>query len=314
MINVSVIIPAYNVDQFIQKAIYSALEQPEIQEVIVVNDGSTDDTERVVENLQKTDNRIKLFYHENKVNRGRAASRNLALKRATQEYIAFLDADDYFLHNRFEADCNILVNDKSVDGVYNAIGVHFYRVYTEEESDKLSLVTVSKKIPSEYLFNEIINQKTGYFSIDGLTIRKDVLLKIGYFNEKLKVAEDTEWIYKLTLKCKLLAGNITNPVAMRGVHDNNVFNQSELYIMPRQRKYESVISWAFKNEVENDKIDLLMYWLFYYRYKQNYGIIKEVQYWCYLVFTNPKLLLSSLAIKYFPIVRKRKKIFTYIFK
>ncbi len=104
------IIPAYNCDKFIDKAINSALKQPEVTEVILVNDGSTDNTLKIVETLQKTSKKIKIYHHKNEVNKGRSASRNLGIKNAKGNYIAFLDADDYYLNNRFFNDKNSILH------------------------------------------------------------------------------------------------------------------------------------------------------------------------------------------------------------
>ena len=93
--NISVIIPVYNAAAYIEKAVTSALFHNEVKEVVLVNDGSTDDSLAILQKLQQSDARIKIYHHENKVNKGRSASRNLALQKATQPFIAFLDADDF---------------------------------------------------------------------------------------------------------------------------------------------------------------------------------------------------------------------------
>ena len=312
--NISVIIPVYNAALFVEKAVTSALFHNEVKEVVVVNDGSTDDSLAILQKLQETDARIKIYHHENKVNKGRSASRNLALQMATQPFIAFLDADDFYLENRFEADKQLFELDSSVEGVYNAIGVCFYRSYSVDEYNKLALTTVTEPIPPQELFDYLLNDKKGYFSIDGLTIKREVLNKIGLFQEYLVVAEDTDWLLKMALTSKLVAGNIKEAVAMRGVHDTNIFNQTEQYKVHRQKMYESVIRWSFQNNIQVSKIDLLLNWLFFFRYKQKNILIKELNYWLYILKSNPKLLTSTLAIKYCPIIRKRKQLFPFLFR
>ena len=98
---ISVIIPVYNGEQFIEKAISSAIMQPEVAEVIVINDGSTDNTQEIIKNLQLESSKIKIYQHKNNENKGRSASRNLGVKKAFSKYLAFLDADDYYLKDRF---------------------------------------------------------------------------------------------------------------------------------------------------------------------------------------------------------------------
>jgi len=311
---ISMIIPVYNAAAYIEKAVTSALFHSEVKEVVVVNDGSIDDSLAILQKLQQSDARIKIYHHENNVNKGRSASRNLALQKATQPFIAFLDADDFYLENRFEADKQLFESDTTIEGVYNAIGVHFYRAFSTDEHHELALTTVTAPIPPKELFGYLLNGKKGYFSIDGLTIKREILTKIGLFQEHLVVAEDTDWLLKMTLTSKLVAGNITEPVAMRGVHDTNIFNQTKQYKVHRQKMYESVIRWSFQNNIEKTKIDLLLNWLFYYRYKEKYSVIAELKYWIYLLKSNPKLLTTTLAIKYCPFVRKRKQLFPILFR
>lgn len=96
---VSIIIPAYNTDNYIKQAIESALGQTESRiEVIVVDDASTDKTVEVVRTF--TDQRLKLLVNES--NKGPSYSRNRALKEAKGEWVALLDSDDWYAPNRLE--------------------------------------------------------------------------------------------------------------------------------------------------------------------------------------------------------------------
>jgi glycosyltransferase involved in cell wall biosynthesis len=312
-LNISVIIPVYNAAAYVEKAVTSALFHTKVKEVVLVNDGSTDDSLAILQKLQQSDARIKIYHHENNSNKGRSASRNLALQNATQPYIAFLDADDLYLENRFEKDRLLFATDSSIEGVYNAIGVHFYREASKVEQAELRLTTVREPVLPNELFAYLLNGKKGYFSIDGLTIKKEVLTKIGLFQEHLVVAEDTDWLLKMALTSTLVAGNIKEAVALRGVHDANIFNQTEQYKIHRQKMFESVISWSFQNQIQTSKIDVLLNWLFYYRYKEKHSLVKEWNYWVYLLKSNPKLRASTLAIKYCPIIRKRKQLFPFLF-
>ncbi len=312
--NISVIIPVYNAAAYLEKAVTSALFHNEVKEVVVVNDGSTDDSLAILQKLQQSDDRIKIYHHENNANKGRSASRNLALQKATMPFIAFLDADDFYLENRFEADKQLFESDTAVEGVYNAVGFHFYRNVTEKESRELDLYTINEIIQPNELFENLLNGKSGDFHLNGLTFRKNVLDKTGYFNIKLQVAEDTDLQLKLALICKLLPGNLTQAVALRGIHDTNIFNQENIYKQYRFEMYESLIDFTLKNNLSKRKIDLLLNWLFYYRYKEKYSLMTEFKYWIYLLKSNPKLLTSTLAIKYCPIIRKRKQLFPILFR
>lgn len=311
--NVSVIIPVYNCEQFIEKAITSALQQPEVYEVVVVNDGSTDKTETIIKQLQVQNPQIKLYHHPNKINKGRSASRNLGIQNATGNYIAFLDADDFYLENRFKNDQLIFENNPNVDGVYNAIGVHFYREASETEKQQLTLFTVNKPINPDALFLTLLSGKNGHFSIDGLTVKRKIFDNVGYFNESLIVAEDTELIFKMALKCILVSGNIKNPVAIRGVHDFNVFNQEKIYEDNKSKFYESLLFWCCENKISSKKIDAILNWIWILKYKQQSNLISHIVCWFKLFSKCSRLFFSMLSIKYFPIIRLRQKLFPFLF-
>ena len=90
---VSVIIPAYNSEKYIEKCLHSVMEQSYRNlEILVINDGSNDRTEVLIREAQKQDERIQLFVQNN---RGVSVSRNRGIEVATGKYITFVDADDY---------------------------------------------------------------------------------------------------------------------------------------------------------------------------------------------------------------------------
>jgi glycosyltransferase involved in cell wall biosynthesis len=311
--SVSVIIPAYNADRFIEKAIKSAIIQPEVNEVIVVNDGSTDKTKEILDKLQGINSKIKIFCHPNNQNRGRSASRNLGINQATQSFIAFLDADDFYLKNRFINDQLIFKNMPSSDGVYNAVGFHFYRKPSLLENEKLKINTISKKIKPDELFDAVISSKYGYLHLNGLTVKKTIFNKIGYFNESLKVAEDSDIIYKMSLICSLESGIINVPLAFRGIHETNVFTRNDLYKIYNMKLYESVISWSSKNKISINKIDKIFKYLWIVRFRDENNLLKNIAYWLTLFLKNPEFIFSFLSIKYFPIFRLRQKLFSFLY-
>jgi glycosyltransferase involved in cell wall biosynthesis len=268
----------------------------------------------IIEHIQLKDSKIRICHHKNKENKGRSASRNLGIKKAKGNYLAFLDADDFYLENRFEKDKYFLEKNKNIDGIYNAIGVHFYREANQLEEEKLGLTTVTDIILPNELFETLLYYKKGHFSIDGLTVRKTVFDMIGYFNEALKVAEDTELFYRMALKCQLQTGIIDKPVAMRGVHDSNVFNNEGLYNEFILSVYESLVFWSARNQIHLDKTDLILNVLWVLKNQQTDSLLKNIWYWFQLFFKNPRLLFTKLSVKYFPVVRLRQKLFPFLYK
>ncbi|MDP4286101.1 MAG: glycosyltransferase family A protein [Bacteroidota bacterium] len=220
-------IPVYNAASFVTKAVESALIQPEVAEVLLIEDGSTDNSLDECRQLIDKYEKVKLFTHPNNVNRGAGLSRNLGIKNATFDYIAFLDADDYFLPNRFEAEREIFINKPNTDGVYGALGFHFY---SEKEKNKFpelqtgNLTTMPGKVSPGELFLSILwlhPNVNGHFSVDTLTVKRNIFFgKTALFND-LELREDTVFILQLTLNCVIEPGILTRPVGMRGVHDKN---------------------------------------------------------------------------------------------
>ena len=96
MLDVSVVIPTYNCQQYIYQAIQSALGQA-VSEVIVIDDGSTDDTQSIVKQLDCS--RLRYIFQRNQ---GVSAARNYGIDSASGQLIAFLDADDYYLPGKIE--------------------------------------------------------------------------------------------------------------------------------------------------------------------------------------------------------------------
>ncbi len=310
----SVIIPVYNCEQFIEKAILSVLSQKEVSEIVVVNDGSTDTSLQILEKLALEYPKIKIFHHPNQSNQGRSASRNLGIQKTTGNFIAFLDADDYYLENRFLNDKKMFELDSNCDGVYNAVGFHFYREATAYELEKHQIYTVTQKVEPEFLFMSLLHGKCGHFHINGLTVKKSVFDLTGLFNKELIVAEDTDIFWKMAIKCRLETGIIDKPLANRGVHDTNVFDQTDLYKEYTIKMFEKLAVWCSHNQVDFYIIDELFKWIWLIKFKQNKTLIEDTWYWAKLIFPHPKFLFSILTIKYFPIVRRRKEFFPFLYK
>lgn len=107
----SIISPVYNCAEFLERTIQSVLNQSFLDwELLLIDDGSKDESYVIAEEWSRIDSRIKHFFHDNRVNKGVSASRNLGLNNANGKYIAFLDSDDIWLPEKLERQYEIIKN------------------------------------------------------------------------------------------------------------------------------------------------------------------------------------------------------------
>ena len=268
MMKISVIIPVYNAEKYVVQAVESVLQFEEVYEIILVEDKSPDNALEVCRQLAENNERVKLFQHPDQQNHGASASRNLGIKKATGDFIAFLDADDYYLPNRFDAERELFKNPE-VEGVYGALGVHFYSEKAKEQYYKVfrdSLTTVYKKYhPKEVFPGQLyLLGSFGMFSIVTLTVRRDALIKKmnPVFESSLKLHEDTEFLLRLSYYLDLYAGIIDEAVARRGVHEENRITTAGLnkkrIQVSRHLFWKHISEWAHheKTMPENIKIHI----------------------------------------------------------
>ena len=260
---VSVIIPVYNAECYVRKAVESAVDLPEVGEVVLVEDGSPDGTLTVCRELEAEYDRVRLFRHPGGENRGAGASRNVGIRKARCELIAFLDADDYYLPHRFKNDIEILKEHPDLDGVYGATGTRFYCEEAKEEylsGPWKKLTTVSGPVPPEELWQVLMHRHPGYeggFTTDAVTLRRRAFRKAGVFHEGLKLQQDTHLWKRLAIRCRLVAGVIDEPVAMRGIHDHNRLldhDNRRSYTVPY---WESLMQWGRQHQVDGPVMDVM---------------------------------------------------------
>ena len=263
---ISVITPVYNAEKYVTQAVESALQFEEVYEVILVEDQSPDHALEICKKLAEKYDRVKLFQHPDKGNHGAGASRNLGLAKATGDFIAFLDADDYYLPNRFEAEKELFKNPE-VEGVYGAIGVHYYSQKAKEQFYSLfgdRLTTVYKKHSPKDVFRGQLgmNGSFGLFSIDALTIRKSALDKkiSPMMKTHLRLHQDTEFLFRLSYYLDLYPGILEEAVANRGVHEDNRITQVDSGKVKASKSkvllWEEVEKWAESEGSVSEDIQL----------------------------------------------------------
>ena len=107
---VSIVIPVYNAEKYLARCLDSIVNQTHKNiEILLINDGSVDNTFNICEEYARNDRRIKLFHEDNQ---GVSVARNCGIDNATGEYLVFIDADDYIEHNYVETLVNTIEKEK----------------------------------------------------------------------------------------------------------------------------------------------------------------------------------------------------------
>lgn len=183
----SVIVPTYNRDALVKGAIQSVLAQTFSDfELIIVDDHSTDNTKDVVQSC--SDKRITYILNDHK--RGPGGARNAGLARARGKWVAFLDSDDVWLPKKLEL---VYKRIRDVDAEVGLVYTRFAD-YDFEKKQITSLSTFSKEgwLQEDLLYENCI----GTLSV--VTIRNDLLKRVGGFDEQMFMGEDFELYVRIT--------------------------------------------------------------------------------------------------------------------
>lgn len=248
--SISVIIPVYRAEQYVAAAVESALQHPCVAEVLLIEDGSPDDSLCVCRKLAEQYERVHLLTHGPGVNRGAGPSRNIGIRNAKSEWIAFLDADDFWLPERFGATWSTLAAHPDADGIYECLGIHYETPEVAkkwQQQGRPEATTLRRAVaPEQLIYSMAPLGKAGWFSGDALVVKKALLTACGMYSA-LPLNQDTELFMKLALKGRLYAGNIESPVAVRRVHANNRISadNSRLYAN-RYLLWKAFSAWCIR--------------------------------------------------------------------
>ncbi len=185
MPKVSIIIPTYNRQSYLSGVIKSVLDQTfDDFEVVLIDDGSTDQTKEVVEKYINTQpDKIKYFYQGNK---GPSAARNNGIKQASGEYIAFLDDDDEWLPDKLKYQIDGFSQNQNIGLVYT----DYYIIVEGSSAPHIHHCEEFNRARFETMFyiKNLISTPT-------IMVRKKCFEKAGLFDENLDVAEDWDmWL------------------------------------------------------------------------------------------------------------------------
>lgn len=211
---VSVIIPTYNRSKLLIEAVRSVLNQTfQDFELLIIDDGSTDDTEQRIRDLQES----RIRYSRNRANSGVSASRNNGISKSRGIYIAFIDDDDQWLPEKLEKQVRVLDTSPPDVGAVctGAVSV-----------DIKSGVPIEVALPrySGKVLNELL--ESNFISTSSIVVKRECFEKVGTFDQTLSYGEDFDmWI---RLARVFLVESIPEPLIKHTDHQNATSSNNKL--------------------------------------------------------------------------------------
>lgn len=293
----SIIIPTFNRDKFISKAIDNVLNQTfDNWELIIIDDGSTDNTRTIVSNY--SDARINYFYQKNQE---RSAARNHGIKVSKGEWVCFLDSDDIYLPNHLEVFFKKIEINSSARMMVNQIEIF-----------KSSNCKIHPKLNHEApnLIEEVAQK---FILINTVCIHQNIL-KENRFNEKYSIWEDTHLWLRVLSKYELQQNLVVT--SRQYIHDEtSVTKIFELVIFSTVKQYIDAIDDLFhpvKGELKKcisekfyKNYKTSKYKMFLYQARQNKQLVTAFKLWVCTVQNDltlqnililPKIFLNKLNI------------------
>ena len=220
---VSVIIPTYNRAHLIGKAIKSVLNQTyQDFEIIVVDDGSTDNTGEIVKSFDN----FKIRYISNSNNRGASAARNTGIRASQGEYIALLDSDDEWLPEKLDKQIKVLQN-KSPE-----VGVAYSDVLYIDKNGKNMNRKLSNPGKEGYIYEDLLGEN--YVGTpSALLIKKECFNRVGLFDDLLNAQDD--WDMWIRIAKYYRFAFIKVPLVKYRLHSNRISENLELKIITENK-------------------------------------------------------------------------------
>ena len=248
---ISCIIPAWNSEAWLERAVKSLIDtEYSPLEILVVDDGSTDETYQVAKGLEaQHPQTVRVLQHSGGVNKGVSASRNLGLAESTGEWISFLDADDYVYPRRFDSAVEILSNQPDADGVHQLAEMVFP---TEEAGNRwwkdAPYFGFDKTVPADELLNHLLLGRC--WATSAIVFRRRLLERSGTFHEQLKIAEDCHLWFRMASVGRIVSGDLTYPVSAYWRRLDSAYQPSPSQRLQMIRSMTSFLIWLKQANVD----------------------------------------------------------------
>lgn len=220
---VSVVIPAYNAANTLKETVQSVFEQTfQDFEIIIVDDGSKDDTLQTANSIAENDSRVRVISQKNG---GAASARNTGIRAAKGEYIALVDADDLWLPHKLERQIEVLENKNSDGNEVFAVQAGAFFV-----NNDLEVISVRPCVPSKDALLETLLFRNMPSNMSTLVIKRSKFDEIGYFDTELEILEEWDMAIKVARYCNLVS--IEEPLSLYRVFEGNRSRNLEIHIKP----------------------------------------------------------------------------------
>lgn len=256
---ISTIIPAYNCAPYLRRAVESLLatRQPDL-EVVIVDDGSRDDTLQIARQLtEEHPNTVFLYYHPRHANLGVSATRNMGIQQSTGDYICFLDADDYVYPHRFDKAVSILHDQPHVDGVHELAELVFETPEASSQwfADQSGLFGFDKSIAAEDLLASLLG---GFcWATSAILFRRKLLSKTGVFDTSFEIAEDCHLWFRMALSGTLVSGDLNRPVSVYWRRTSSAYRPGPYNRLHLIRAMTSFHSWARDHGATPERLEII---------------------------------------------------------
>lgn len=225
---ITIVIPVYNVEKYIDRCVESIINQTyKNLEIILVDDGSSDNSPKICDEYEKKDKRIKVIHKENS---GPSDARNIAIEKAKGKYISFVDSDDWLPKNSVEMLYKIIL-EKKVDIACGDIQEVFSKTTITQENDcqKINVFTNEEALEKLMYLQEFSNSASA--KIYSLELFKNIRFPKGRYYEDLHTT------YKVFAKAKKIA-QIENVVYYYFQNDSSIMHKK--FTSKRYEALESV--------------------------------------------------------------------------
>jgi glycosyltransferase involved in cell wall biosynthesis len=283
---VTAVIPAYNAEKYIARAIDSVLAQThQPDEIIVVDDGSTDATAEIIKRYTP---QVQYIYQENA---GGSIARNTAIEAAKSEWVAFLDADDEWLGQKLQLQIEHLKRNGDLAWSYTNFTVH----YLKDDSQKLShepaagaMLLNEKEYFETYFAAFLAGCPTSTITV---IVKRDAIIQAGMFLPGQKWAQDADLAWRMAYRWPEI-GYLPRPLSINHFGTPGSITEENRYLVPQRCDF---IDRHLKLAAENNRLDEFQPCAVKYLTAWLYSILRE----------NPSANVSEMLNRFSGILPKR---------